>query len=354
MRRPPLPRPDLDDLRAYSTSSTTGGEVFLHANENPYPLPDSIAGEIAGRVRELELNRYPDPSARGLREALADYAGVDASWVWPGTGSNEVLLQACLAYGGPGRTAMLFEPTYRMHHRQARIAGTSVVDVPRRPDFSIDVETALASIEAREPDVIFLCSPNNPTGTLTALEDVRAIAAAAPGLVVLDEAYFEFCGVTLVPELPTYPNVVVVRTLSKAFRLAGARIGYLIGGPEVLEPLERVRMPYSVSAPAQAIAEVVLAHRDEVLACVPEIVSERDRISAALAELPGMEVFGSASNSILFRHPDAAGLFKALVGAGIVVRDFTTLRGCEGCLRVTVGLPEQNDAFLETLREAVG
>lgn len=340
----PEPRSDLEDLTPYRSSETAGGRIFLHANENPYPLPSEITDEIVDATASLELNRYPsDPDE--LRAELATYAGVDPSWVWLGDGSNEVLLQACLAYGGPGRTALVFEPSYVMHHRQARMAGTEVAAARRRADFSIDVDDALRTIERVSAHVLFVCTPNNPTGTLAPLDDVRRIAGATSGLVLVDEAYFEFSGVTLVPYLTHHANVIVVRTLSKAFRLAGLRLGYGIASPDVLEPMQRVRMPYAQSAFTLMAATIVLRHREKILERVEGLIAERDRIAARLAEL-GVEVFNSAANFVLFRHDRAADLISGLAVRGIVIRDFGHVEGCENCLRVTAGRPEENDAFL--------
>lgn len=343
----PRPRPDLDALQPYRSSETRAGRIFLHANENPYPLPSEISEEIAEAAAALELNRYPDPEATELVSELATYAGVDPSWVWVGDGSNEVLLQSCLAYGGPGRTALLFEPTYVMHQRQARTAGTEVAVVRRAEDLSIPLRSALDTIERERPDVVFICTPNNPTGTVTPLEDVEEITRAADGLVVIDEAYFEFSGISFVPYLADNPNVIVVRTLSKAFRLAGVRLGYGVAAPELLEHLRRVRMPYAQSSFTQLAAAIVLRHREKVLEAVAGIVSERDRLATALGAVGGVRVFPSGANFVFFRHPRPDELLATLSERGIVIRDFTHLEGCEGCLRVTAGTPDENDAFLE-------
>lgn len=345
----PEPRPDLSDLKPYRTSSVAGARIRLHANESPYALPEPVRAEILEEARTVGLNRYP-PDPVELRERLAAYCGVDPEWIWLGDGSNEVLLQACLAYGGHGRRALLFEPTYRMHGRQARIAGTAAEELRRRPDFAIDLEEAVRVVAERRPEMVFLCSPNNPTGTLTPSADIRRIAEASPGLVVLDEAYHEFSGETLVDELDDHPNVLVVRTLSKAFGLAGIRVGYAIAHPELLEPFGRVRMPYSLSSFSVLAATVVLRHVDLVLERARDIVAERDRLARELATLDGVEVFPSAANAVLFRHPEAPRLVEGLAERGIVVRDFTTLPGCEDCLRVTAGTPEEGTAFLEALR----
>lgn len=351
MSRFPDPRPDLAGLTPYRSSDTRTGTVFLHANENPYPPPPAVMDEIVDRVHGAELNRYPAPEATALRAALASYAGIDGEWVWVGDGSNEVLLQACLAYGGAGRTALLFEPTYRMHHRQAAAAGTAVELCRRGTGFAIDPNSAEQEIARLRPDIVFVCTPNNPTGTLTPRADVERIATAAPGLVVVDEAYFEFAGETFVDVLDRHPNVLVVRTLSKAFAMAGIRLGYAIGHPDLLEPFARVRMPYGLSTFTQIAAETVLLHSGEVLRHVKGIIGERERILRGLESAPGTEVFPSAANFVLFRHPHATRLCRDLAERGIVVRDFSTLPGAENCLRVTAGRPEENDAFLDALSE---
>jgi len=341
------PRPELQSLKPYSSSDIIGGRIFLHANENPYPVPQPIMDEIVEATRALSLNRYPDPDPVELRELLADYNGVDQSQIWIGDGANEVLLQSCLAYGGPGRKALVFEPTYVMHHRQARMAGTNVVEAKRTDEFDIDIDDALATVEIERPDIVFVCTPNNPTGNVTALEDLRRIADVTHGLVICDEAYFEFCGVTVVPSLADLPNVIAVRTLSKAFRFAGVRFGYGVAGPELLEQLGRVRMPYAQSSFTQTAARIVLRHRDEVLQAVDTIVSERGRVEERVAELPDTDVTEGGANFVFFTHPDASRLIAGLAGKGIIVRDFTMQ--VPGAVRVTVGTPAENDEFLETL-----
>lgn len=342
----PRPRPDLEGLAPYSTSDTATGRIWLHANENPYPLPQSVMDEIAETTRRLSLNRYPSAEvADELSGELASYAGVDPEWIWVGDGSNEVLLQSCLAYGGPGRTALLFEPTYRMHYRQARMAGTKTLFCMRTDDFTIDVEDALRAIERHRPDVVFVCSPNNPTGTITPHDDIVRIAGASRGLVVVDEAYYEFCGETLVGD--QMDNVIVVRTMSKAFRLAGLRLGYGIAHPDLLAAMRAVRMPYAQSSFTQAAALVVLKRRDEVLDKVDVVISERDRVAKELAS--AAEVFASGANFLLFRPPDGEAVLSVLGERGIVIRDFRKLDGTPGCLRVSVGTPSENDEFLAAM-----
>jgi histidinol-phosphate aminotransferase len=344
----PRPRPDLADLTPYKTSDVATGRIWLHANENPYPPPPDVEEEIFALARKHPLNRYPE-KADELIEEVASYAGVDPSWIWIGDGANEVLLQSCLAFGGPGRKALLFEPSYVMHHRQARMAGTDVVVSLRDDDFRIDPYSAIEAIDGASPDVVFVCTPNNPTGTVTPPDDLKQIANATSGLVVLDEAYFEFCNETFVGELAKHPNVLVTRTFSKAFRLASVRMGYGIANPDLLTELARVRMPYAQSAFTQAAALVALRRKAELLEAVPTIVAERKRLADGLDEA-GATVFPSGANFVLFRAQRPGELMKALASREVVIRDFRNLKGCEGCLRVTVGTPEENDAFLEVVR----
>ena len=343
----PLPRPELQSLTPYHSSEVAGGRIFLHANENPYPPPQHVMDEIFERMRAVTLNRYPNPDPRELREKLARYAGVDPSCVWIGDGSNEVLLQSCLAFGGPGRTALVFEPTYRMHYRQARMAGTEVSESKRTDEFEIDIDDAIATIEAAKPDIVFVCSPNNPTGTVTAVEDIRRIADATQGLLIADEAYFEFCGLSLVPFIEQHANVIVARTMSKAFRLANVRLGYGIASPELLDQLGRVTMPYAHSSFSEIAATVALSHSEELLGAVKAIVEQREKIEDRLGELPDIEVYEGGANFVFFTHPRARDLLDGLAAQGIVIRDFTHL--VDGALRVTAGTPDETDEFLEVL-----
>jgi histidinol-phosphate aminotransferase len=344
----PKPRPELEALQPYRTSDASRGRVLLHANESPYPPPEHVVDEIYALARKHDLNRYPE-SGTELAEELASYAGVPPEWIWIGDGSNEVLLQACLAYGGPGRKALVFEPTYRMHHRQAAMAGTEVVEAHREKDFKLDVFKALEAIEAEQPDIIFVCTPNNPTGTTTSLDDLRRIASSAPGLVVIDEAYHEFCGETFVGELAAFPNVLVVRTLSKAFRLAAVRLGYGIAAPELLAELARVRMPYAQSSFTQAAGLVALRNRAELLYTVPKVKAERERLADALDRIEGAKVFPSGANFVMVRWTKAAELIDALTERGIVIRDFRHLAGCDDCVRITVGTQDENDELLDVV-----
>jgi len=306
---------------------------------------------VAGR-----LNRYPDREVRELRADLARYLGhgLSAAEVWPANGSNEVIQQVLQAFGGPGRRALGFEPTYSMHRLIARGTGTEYVAARRGDDFTVQAADAAAAVRAHRPDVVFLCSPNNPTGTALDVETVAAVYAAAvepgPAVVVVDEAYAEFSTrPSALSLLPGRPGLVVTRTMSKAFALAGARVGYLAADPAVVDALRLVRLPYHVSAVTAAAARAALAHADELLATVAAVRAQRDRLVAELSGL-GCEVVDSDANFVLFgRFPDAARTWQALLDRGVLVRD----PGLAGWLRVTAGLESDVDAFLDAMR-AVG
>jgi histidinol-phosphate aminotransferase len=230
------------------------------------------------------------------------------------------------------------------------MAGTTVVERSRGENFALDASTAVAAIDEVRPDIVFVCTPNNPTGTTTSIADLRTIADAAPGLVVIDEAYHEFCGETFVGELADFPNVLVARTLSKAFRLAAVRLGYGIAAPELLTELARVRMPYGQSSFTRAAGLVALRRRAELLYDVPKVIAERTRLSDVLDGIDGIEVSPSGANFLMFRWARAGELVDALAERGIVVRDFRHLPGCEDCLRVTVGTPDENDELLDVVK----
>lgn len=333
--------------------------VRLNTNENPYPLPEPLVQRIAERVAEAarSLNRYPDRDAVALRTELARYLTrstghrVLRDQVWAANGSNEVLQQLLQTFGGPGRSALGFEPSYSMHGLISRGTGTRWISGPRRPDFGLDTEAAVAQIAEERPDVVFVCSPNNPTGTAVDGDAVLALydaaQAAKPSLVVVDEAYGEFSHrPSLLPLLEGRPNLVVSRTMSKAFGAAGLRLGYLAADPAVVDAVQLVRLPYHLSAVTQATALAALEHTDTLLGYVERLKSERDRLVAELRGI-GCEVTESDANFVQFgRFEDAHAVWQALLDHGVLVRD----NGVPGWLRVTAGTPEENDAFLDAVR----
>jgi len=336
--------------------------VRLNTNENPYPLPEALVRRIAERVTEAArtLNRYPDRDAVELRTALAAYlsrtAGheVGAANVWAANGSNEVLQQLLQTFGGPGRTAIGFEPSYSMHALIARGTGTGWISGPRHEDFRIDVDAARAVIAEQRPDVVFITSPNNPTGTAveagTALALYEAAQAAKPSLVVIDEAYGEFSHrPSLLPLIEGRPRLVLCRTMSKAFGAAGLRLGYLAADPAVVDAVQLVRLPYHLSAVTQATALAALEHTDTLLGYVDQLKGERDRLVDEL-RAAGCEVTDSDANFVQFgRFDDAQAAWRALLEQGVLVRD----NGVPGRLRVTAGTPAENDAFLDAVRTLV-
>ncbi len=362
--------PIRDELRGKSPYGAPQLDVpvRLNTNENPYPLPEELVERIAERVAEAArgLNRYPDRDAVELRTRLADYlsrtAGhtVGREQVWAANGSNEVLQQLLQAFGGPGRTALGFDPSYSMHALLARGTGTGWISGPRNEDFTIDVEAARRAIAEHRPDVVFICSPNNPTGTAVSEETVLALYEAAQAarsgrhehgaLVVVDEAYGEFSHhPSLLPLIEGRPALVLSRTMSKAFGAAGLRLGYLAAAPAVVDAVQLVRLPYHLSAVTQATALAALEHTDTLLGYVEQLKTERDRLVSELRSI-GCQVTESDANFVQFgRFDGAAGshaVWEALLARGVLVRD----NGVPGWLRVSAGTPEENDVFLDAVR----
>jgi histidinol-phosphate aminotransferase len=343
------PRPGLRDVAAYS-SPQLDVAARLNTNECPHPLPEGFFEELADAVRDLPLHRYPDAQATRLREDLAAVEGHPVEGTWVANGSNEVLTELLQAYGGPGRRAVTFEPTYLLHSRLAWLTHTEVVRLSLPDGFVLAPDQA-DEAAARRADVVFVCSPNNPTGNAQPLEAVAAIAERLPeALVIVDEAYVEFGGRTALPLVASHPNVVVVRTFSKAFALAGARIGYALAAPEVLDDLERVRLPYHVSALTQAAGIVAIRHRAQATAILDGVRGQRDRIARALRAIDGATVWPSDANFVLFSPPvDAGALWRRLLDRGVLIRDMTAV--VPNGLRVTAGAEHEVDLFLKALEE---
>lgn len=330
--------------------------VRLNTNENSYPPPEEVVAAmekaIAAALRDL--NRYPDRDARALREDLAAYLGhgLTADRVWAANGSNEILQQLLQAFGGPGRTALGFTPSYSMHPLLAAGTATSWVDGRRDGDFGLTPAAAAEQVAGHRPAVVFLCSPNNPTGTALDLAVLDPVLATAPGIVVVDEAYAEFARPgtpSALTRLAGHPRLVVTRTMSKAFAFAGGRLGYLAASESIVDAVQLVRLPYHLSALTQAAARTALAHADTLLGTVDAIKAERDRIVAAVSGL-GLTAAPSDANFVLFgRFADERVAWQALLDRGVLVRDV----GLPGWLRVTAGTPAETDAFLVALAEVV-
>ena len=327
--------------------------VALNVNENTHELPDDVIADIIKRVGAAahNVNRYPDREFEGLRAALAKYLGhgLTSNQIWAANGSNEVIQQIFQAFGGPGRLAMGFGPTYSMYSLIALGADTEYLNAPRGERYELTPELVRSAIAQHKPNIVMLCSPNNPTGTPLSLDCIEAAYDSTDGIVVVDEAYAEFANESLsaIPLLPGRPRLLVSRTMSKAFAFAGARVGFLAADPAVVDALRLVRLPYHLSAFTQAAAEAALDHADELLATVGDIRVQRDRLITELRAL-GFDPYRSDSNFVLFRGVrDPERTFTELLARGVLVRNV----GIPNTLRVTAGTEAETSAFLEALAE---
>ncbi len=359
--RPPI-RADLAGQEPYGAPQIVV-DVRLNVNENPFAPPESVVEAVVSDVRRAmaDANRYPDRDFAGLRDDLARYltqeTGVEltADQMWAANGSNEVMAHIMAAFGGPGRTAITFPPTYSMYPEYARESFTELVNVPRRADFTLDLEESLATIRGVRPSLILVASPNNPTGTAVELTDVAALAAAAlavDGVLVVDEAYAEFrrAGVpSSVELLAEHPNLIVTRTMSKAFAMAGVRLGYAVAAPSIVDALRIVRLPYHLSAITQAVARAAIAHADDLQSGLDTLRTERDLMVDAISRR-GLQVAPSDANFCLFgRFADRSRVWQGLVDRGVLIRE----TGPSGWLRVSVGTPDENARFMAALDDVL-
>ena len=333
-------------------------EVKLNTNENPFSLsPDLVAKLSAAIASSAEnFNRYPDRDAIELRTELAKYLNsttgmnLNVDQIWAANGSNEIIQTLFLAFAGAGVNSLGFTPSYSMHENIARSTGTNWIVADRLSDFNIDLSSALNQISKQKPKLVFITTPNNPTGTSTAISDIRKVIEATAqvgGLAIIDEAYAEFSEEpSNVKLLDEYLNLVVIRTMSKAFSFAGVRVGYLAAAKEVVQALQLVRLPYHLSTPTQLLAKVALEFQGELLAEVEQLKIERNKVVRALNSL-GLNVVPSSANFLLFSIDNEKKIWQELVNVGVLVRDV----GIAGHLRVTIGTPSENDRFLAALRE---
>ncbi len=368
-----MPRPDLvpirDDLRAMEGyhSAQVDVAVRLNTNESPFPPPPGWREEVAAALASIEWHRYPDRGARGLRAAIAAWHGVEPGQVFAANGSNEVLQTLLLTYAGAGRSVLTFEPTYQLHGHIARVTGATVVEVERGAGFTLDPATVAAAVREHRPVVTFLCSPNNPTGMVEAPAVVDAALEATDGLVVVDEAYAQFAGWSALDLVAEDRPLVVVRTFSKTWSMAAARLGYLVGPSWLVGHLEDVVLPYHLDAAKQIAGTLALAHVDEMDERVKIIVEERERLVEGLRALP-VETFPSGANFVLFRVggdgsserakqvgavEEGHRVWQGLVDRSVLVRDCSGWPRLGGCLRVTVGTPPENDRFLAALGDVL-
>ena len=356
MDRVCAPAPQLAGIVPYDPKYLPA-EVYMSANENPSDVDEEIRRQIEKAVKKVPFNRYPDPLANELREVIADANGLDRDWVLVGNGGDELLFDTALAWGGPGRAYLDFPPTFSVYAANARLTNTPIISIERgpAPRFSIDRERTLEVLSDPANGIAYtiIASPNNPTGLIADQDLILDVLAATDALVMVDEAYFEFSRLSVRPYLEKNENLVILRTFSKAFSLAGLRLGYILAHPSVIREYMKVRQPYSVDAFSQAAGLVVFENRSRFVPAIESIIDERGRLLTAMATVPGVKPIPSDSNWILFHMNDAADAWQYMYGQGVLVRDFSKTPDLEGMLRVTVGTPDQNDRFLEVLKEFV-
>ncbi len=350
---PPL-RDDLGVMAGYH-SAQVQVDVRLNTNESPLPPPAEFVAALAEAMGSVAFHRYPDRGCTDLRADLARLHGVRPEQVFVANGSNEVLQCLLLAYGGPGRTAAVFEPTYAMHGTIARMTGTAVAVGERADDFTLPLDEVRRVLAAARPEVTFLCSPNNPTGRVEPKDVVEEVLRLAPGLAVVDEAYAQFASWSAEGMVDDDVPIVVTRTFSKTWSMAAARLGYLLGPERVVAALwDKAALPYHVDAVKQVAGRVALRYTDEMEQRVSLLVAERERLSDALALLP-VDLWPSEANFVLFRPRSRAGreVWQGLLDRSILVRDCSSWPRLDGCLRVTVGTPRENSTFLAALEEVL-
>jgi histidinol-phosphate aminotransferase len=345
-----LIRPEIQRLSAYHVADATG-MVKLDAMENPYSLPDDLRAELAVKLSDVAINRYPDPHASAVQQALRQAFAIDPAYdIMLGNGSDELIQIVASALAKPGAALLAVEPSFVMYRMIAEFTGLRYVGVPLRPDFALDEAAVLDAIEREQPELVFLAYPNNPTGNVFDRAAIERILAAAPGLVVIDEAYHAFAGgLSFLDDLARFDNLLLMRTVSK-LGLAGLRLGYLVGKPAWIKEFDKVRLPYNVNVLTQVAARFALEHIEVLERQAAHLVAERGRLMQAMSALEGVQTFDSSANFILFRVPNAVRVFAGLKQRAILIKN---LHGgyplLDNCLRVTVGAPQENDAFLAAL-----
>ncbi len=350
-------RPEIRALSAYQVQDARG-LVKLDAMENPYTWPDALRAEWAELLRHTDVNRYPDPAAQALSARLAESMGVpEGMRLILGNGSDELIQMICMALAGPGRCVLSVDPGFVMYRMIATFCGMPYVGVPlRADDFSLDLPALRQAMDEHQPAVVFLAYPNNPTGNLYAESDILEVIEAAPGLVVVDEAYAPFTDASFMSRLGRHDNLLVMRTVSK-MGLAGLRLGFLAGPPAWLEEFDKVRLPYNINVLTQVSAEFALRHKAVFDEQTARIRAERERLAAALAALPGVRVYPSQANFILMRTPPgrAGEWFEGLKARGVLIKNLDGAHPLlADCLRPTVGTPEENDRLIEALQGLAG
>src|SRR5881409_2905966 len=341
-------------LRAYSLSSDRAS-IKLNQNENPWNLPPEIGSEILRRVNERPWSRYPDFHARALHERLAEFAGWKADGIISGNGSNELIQALLMVTVGSGTRVLISEPTFALYRQITTVLGGEVISVPLNSELTYDGEALRSAIESASPPVTIICSPNNPTGCVIDRTDLESLLEATRGLIVIDEAYHEFSGESVVPLLRQHPNLVVLRTFSKAMAMAGLRVGYLLASPEIVREVNKARLPYNLNFFSQAAALAALDEWEALQANVERIVAAREDLLYRLYRVPGVRPYPSKANFILLElaEADPRTVFESVYRRGVLVRDVTSYPRLQRCLRVTVGSEAENETFLSALRHAL-
>jgi len=346
-----LVREDLKTLIPYDPPAHPGA-IKLADNENPYDFPDELKNQIFRNIVSMDYNRYPDTNAVKLREKLAAYSGVDPKNIMVGNGSDELILTVMLAFG-TGAAFAVANPTFSMYGLHGCVAFSREIKVPRLEDFSIDVKALIRAAASPDVKIVVICNPNSPTGNATPLDKIEEILANTNAVVVVDEAYGEFGGESSIPLLNNYPNLVILRTFSKALSMAGMRVGYLLASDPVMNELLKVKPPYNVNSFSQTAARVVLENLPLIQDRVKKILAERERLSFEMARLPGIEVFPTETNFILFRTIlSSKKVYDGLLERGVLIR-YLEDPALTRCLRVTVGTERENEAFLNALGDIV-
>ena len=329
--------------------------VRLASNENPRNVPPEIMKKLARGVSSFDFNRYPDPMANKLRELIAEANGLEPANVLIGNGGDELIFNMFMAWGGPGRSVVDLPPTFAMYEIDAQVTGTGYHPIARCDDFSIDEVRFLERVGSRADDIVVVSNPNNPTGTIAPETVLIDALNATDAIVLVDEAYFEFSRTTMRPHLGRHDNLVILRTFSKAFSLAGMRVGYLLAHEEVVEELTKVRQPYSVDAFSQMVARLVFRERAVFETTINEVIRNRDRLLEALTAMDGVEAFPSEANFILLRVANASAVWRDLLHEhSVLIRDLSRGEGLTDCLRVTVGTEAENARFLSGLADVLG
>jgi histidinol-phosphate aminotransferase len=345
----PLIKPAVAQLQAYEPHKRPG-HVKLDANEFPYPLPASVREAVLRALSSVEVHRYPDPEAEHLRRLVGRWIGVDTEMILLGNGSDEIIQLLLMACGRPGAAVLMPAPTFSMYRIAAQTLDQRPVEVPLTETWDLDVAGMSAAMAQERPAVTFLATPNNPTANRFDDAAVRALIAAAPGIIAVDEAYQPFSGQTFVPLLRANPHLVILRTFSK-IGLAGLRVGVLVGAPELIAQINKARAPYNVNAYSQVAAAVVLEHWDLIVPQIHALLRERERLRTRLADLPGVTVYPSDANFLLVRFAmGGLRVWEALGARGILVRHYGDAAGLQDCLRITVGTPAENDELIAALQ----